>query len=187
MLYLSKGFVAEKRENNILYVAHCGVKHVLTGIGVQLWSDGQYGLGEADGEREIRHLRELQRLGLVETSEETGPLAVYRLLAKCIICQAEPKPMRAPLSPPENRLWQWIDKAGLRLSIGELTKLVSGGVSPSPELLGTENVQELTMLIYADNLAADTTPDILMESSPERDTVVKAVLGLLRKKRLVLI
>ncbi len=186
MLYLSKGIDAGS-ENNMLYVAHCGAKHVLTGIGARLWPAGRYMQNETEDEREIRHLRELQRLGLVETSEETGPLAVYRLLAKCIICPAELKPMRSPLSPPENRLWQWIDKAGLRLSIGELTKLVADGVSPSSGLLGVENAQELTLLIYADNLAADTTPDILMESSPERDAVVKGILELLRKKRLVLI
>jgi hypothetical protein len=120
-------------------------------------------------------------------SEETGPLSVYRLLSRCIICPAETKPARCLLTPMENRIWQWISKAGLRLSIGELTKLAEDGVAPSAELLGVDNAQDLTMLIYKDGITLDTTPDTIMEASPKRDAVVKAVLGLLRKKRLTMI
>ncbi len=187
MLYISKGMVAEGSEKQLLGVSHCGVKYMLTGIGARLWLDARYGTGETDDEREIRHLNELQKLGLVEISEEAGPLAVYRLLIRCVICPAQPKPVRSPLSPMEYRLWQWISKAGLRLTIGELTKLVADGVIPSPALLGRDNAQDLTMKIYAGDLTFDTTPDIQMEASPKREIVTGAVLGLLRKKRLILI
>jgi hypothetical protein len=160
---------------------------MLTGIGAQLWLNGRFGTRKTDNEHELRHLRELNGLGIVEMSDDTGPLGVYRLFTRCVICPAQPKAIHSPLTAMENRMWQWISKAGIRLTIGELTKLVTDGVPPIPALLGKDNAQDLTLQIYAGDLTFDTTPDIQMETSPERDAVVSAILGLLRKKRLILI
>ncbi len=187
MLYISKGMVLDQPKEQILEVSHCGVKHMLTGIGAQLWLDGRFGIEETNDERKIRHLCELQRLGLVETSEEVGSLAMYRLLTRCIICPAKSKTIRSLLSPMEKRMWKWISKAGLRLTIGELVKLVTDGVMPSPNLLGKDQAQDLTLRIYAGDLTFETTPDLQMETSPKRDAVASAVLGLLRKRRLIMI
>ena len=187
MRYLSKGMVCKQSMGRTLRVTRCGADYMLTGVGERLWLDGRFGVRETEDARELRHLRELERLGLITLSEERGCLGDYRMLAQCVICPAAPRPVRAPLSRAEKRVWTWIEKAALRLTIGELTKLIGDGVLPAPHLLGRENAQELTLLIYADDLTFDTTPDLRMEASPARDGVVNAVLGLLRKKRIILI
>lgn len=186
MLYLSKGMVIKESTEQMMCVTRCGIDYMLTGIGAMLWLDGRFGAAESQDARQDVHLRKLQQMGLVELSEETCMPAFYHLLARCIICPAKLKPVRKPLSSIENKAWQWINKAGLRLTIGELVKLFTEGVDPSTDLLGKENAQTLTMRLYASDLIFDTTLDIQMEHSPRRDEVVNAVLGLLRKKRIIL-
>lgn len=187
MLYLSKGMVVKESTKQMLCVTHCGTDYMLTGIGARLWLDGRLGVNESEDERQDMHLWKLRQLGLAELSEETGVPGPYHLLTRCIICPAKLKSVRKPLSYAENKAWQWISKAGLRLTIGELTKLFTEGLEPSPDLLGKENAQELTMRLYVSDPIFDTTLEIQMEHSPKRDDVVHAVLGLLRKKRIILI
>ena len=187
MLYISKGMVMKQSTKQELCVTHCGVDYMLTGIGSELWLKGRFEIGESADERQDKHLKELERLGLAETSVETGPLAAYRVLTRCIICPAELKPVRRPLTAMENKAWLWIKEAGLRLTIGEMTKLFTDEIEPVSELLGHDNAQDLTLQIYQGDLMFDTTPDIEMEKSPKRDDVVTAVLGLLKKKRILLI
>jgi len=187
MLYLSKGMVIKQSTEQMLCVTHCGIDYMLTGVGARLWLDGRFGVKETQDAGQDIHLRKLQQLGLVELSEETGMPASYHLLTRCIICPAKLKSVRKPLSPAENKVWRWIKGAGLRLTIGELTKLFTEGLEPSPDLLGKENAQTLTMRLYASDPIFDTTLEIQMEHSPKRDDTVNAVLGLLRKKRIILI
>lgn len=187
MLYLSKGIVIKQSTEQMMSVTRCGIDYMLTGIGAKLWLNGRLGVNKSQDARQDRHLKKLQELGLVELSEETGTLAAYHLLTRCIICPAKLKSVRKPLSSTENKTWQWIIGAGLRLTIGELAKLVADGATPSPDLLGKENAQALTMRLYASDLIFNTTLEIQMENSPRRDEVVKAVLGLLRKKRVILV
>jgi len=168
-------------------VTHCGVDYPLTGVGAELWLNGRFEIWESVDARDVMHLQELQRLGLVELTEDAGPLAAYRLLTQCVICPAKLKPIRKPLTAMESLAWQWISQAGLRLTIGELTKLFADDVAPTPDLLGKDYAQDLTMRIYQGDLNFDTTPDLLMEASPMRDAVTNAALGLLRKKRIILI
>lgn len=187
MLYISKGMVLiENSTEQMLLVTRCGVDYALTGIGSVLWLNGRFGVHESDDGRELKHLEKLSELGLVELSEETSALASYRLLSRCVICPAKTKTIRALLSPAESQAMRWIGEAGLRLTIGELTKLFDESMHPCPELLGKENAQELTMQLYRSDSIFDTTLDLLMEQSPKRDDVVAAVLGLLRKKRIIL-
>jgi len=187
MLYLSKGMVIKQSTEQMLCVTHCGIDYMLTGIGARLWLDGRFGVNETQDAGQDMHLRKLQQMGLVELSEETGMLASYHLLTRCIICPAKLKSVRKPLSSTENKAWRWIKGAGLRLTIGELTKLFAEGLEPSPDLLGKENAQALTMRLYASDPIFDTTLEIQMEHSLKRDDTVNAVLGLLRKKRIILI
>jgi len=186
MLYLSKGMVIKQSTEQMLCVTYCGIDYMLTGIGARLWLDGRFGVKETQDAGQDMHLRKLQQLGLVELSEETGMLASYHLLTRCIICPAKLKSVRKPLSSTENKTWRWIKGAGLRLTIGELTKLFAEGLEPSPDLLGKVNAQALTMRLYASDPIFDTTLEIQMEHSPKRDDIVNAVLGLLRKKRIIL-
>jgi len=186
MLYLSKGMVIKQSTEQMLCVTYCGIDYMLTGIGARLWLDGRFGVKETQDAGQDMHLRKLQQLGLVELSEETGMLASYHLLTRCIICPAKLKSVRKPLSSTENKAWRWIKGAGLRLTIGELTKLFAEGLEPAPDLLGKVNAQALTMRLYASDPIFDTTLEIQMEHSPKRDGTVNAVLGLLRKKRIIL-
>jgi len=186
MLYLSKGMVIKQSTEQMLCVTYCGIDYMLTGIGARLWLDGRFGVKETQDAGQDMHLRKLQQLGLVELSEETGMLASYHLLTRCIICPAKLKSVRKPLSSTENKTWRWIKGAGLRLTIGELTKLFAEGLEPAPDLLGKVNAQALTMRLYASDPIFDTTLEIQMEHSPKRDGTVNAVLGLLRKKRIIL-
>jgi len=186
MLYLSKGMVIKQSTEQMLCVTYCGIDYMLTGIGARLWLDGRFGVKETQDAGQDMHLRKLQQLGLVELSEETGILASYHLLTRCIICPAKLKSVRKPLSSTENKAWRWIKGAGLRLTIGELTKLFAEGLEPAPDLLGKVNAQALTMRLYASDPIFDTTLEIQMEHSPKRDGTVNAVLGLLRKKRIIL-
>lgn len=187
MLYLSKGMVLRPSTKQMLYITRCGTDYALTGIGAHLWLNGRLQVSESHTDQENRHLKKLQELGLVELSGETGPAAVYYLLARCVICPAKLKAIRSPLTPLEMQVWKWISGAGLQLSIGELVKLFEDEVLPTPEFLGKENAQALTMRLYRDSLIFDTTLEIRMESASRRNDVVEAVQGLLHKKRLILV
>ena len=186
MLYLSKGMVLKESSKQNLCVTIYGTDHILTGIGAELWLAGRLHVNAASGEREERHLQKLQSLGLLEIAYDDGADAHYSLLTRCIICPAQEKTLRRKLSRIEKQVYQWISSAGLRLTIGELVKLFDSSITLMPELLGAENAQTLTLAIYSSDLCFDTVPDIQMSQSPYRDQVVNAVLGLLRKKRILL-
>ena len=187
MMYLSKGIARKRPATQELCVSHCGVSYMLSGLGSQLWRAGQFHLKEAQEVRQLKHLEKLQQLGLVEVSEETGVSGAYQILSQCIICPAKPRPDWEPLLSTEHTAWKWISAAGLRLTIGELTKLFTENVLPTPALLGKENTRALVLALYAGNSGLDTTLELQMAHAPKRDKVVNAVLGLLSKKRIILI
>lgn len=187
MLYLSKGMVVKQSTEQALIVTRCGVDYVLTGIGARLWLNGRFKVSESAGPTDAAHLKKLQDLGLMELAEDGDAASAYHLLVRCIIAPAKLKPVRHPLLPGERWAWQWLSRAGLRLTVGELVKLKSECADPTPELLGRENAQALTMRLYASDVLFDTILDIQMETSPVRDDVVNVILGLLRKKRIILI
>ena len=187
MLYLSKGMVRKQMTAQGLCVIRCGMDYILTGVDAKLWLDGRLDASTLQDVRQVKHLEKLQQLGLVELSEEAGTQALYQLLSRCIIYPAKQKSIRESLTLMEQKAWQWLSKAGLRLTIGELTKLFTDDVTPSPDLLGKENTQALVLKLYATDMSLDTTLEIHMECAPRRDEVVTAVLGLLSKKRIILI
>ena len=187
MLYLSKGMILKESTKQNLCVTLYGCDFILTGIGAGLWLAARFKANTTIEEKEVRHLRKLQELGLVELSDEEGTDAYYSLLTRCIICPANDKLFQIRLTREEKLVWLWISKAGLRLTIGELVKIYDSNVEPALELFGKENAQNLTLAIYSDDLLFDTVPDVQMAHSPHKDKVVEAILGLMRKKRIILI
>jgi hypothetical protein len=84
-------------------------------------------------------------------------------------------------------MWQWLNRAGLRLTVAELTLLNEQNVKPNSSLLGKKNRQALTELIYTAETIFDGVLDRQMEISPARDETLRTILGLLREKRIFLI
>jgi len=127
----------------------------------------------------------MEASGIVSTTEETGALAVYRLLSGCILCPEEGP--RLPLRKRDRRIWTWITQAGLRLTPCELIRLEEQKLLPVPALLGEAGRQELTEAIYTTATILDGILETNMEHSPARDATVRALLRLLRTRRLLLV
>ena len=92
-----------------------------------------------------------------------------------------------PLNALESQTLQWLRQAGLRLTMAELVFLREHGIAPSAELLGEENRQALTEAIYTQENIFDNVLEAQMEHASCREEMVRAVLGLLKKKRIVLL
>lgn len=187
MLYLSKGMVLNPSTEHILYVSRCGSEFTLTGVLAKLWIDGRLTVGKTIDVRQEAKLKHLIRMGLAETTDGADDIAAYRLLTNCVICPAKPRFLHRPLNRRERYLWMWISRAGLRLTAAELVSLKERGIAPALHLLGEENRQKLTELIYTAETIFDGILETRMEHSPARSDVVKGILGLLRKKRILLI
>ena len=82
---------------------------------------------------------------------------------------------------------QWLREAGLVLSMAELVYLIDRKVPIHPDFLGSNNAQRLVERIYTKDTIFDNILENQMERADAKDHVVKAVLELLRKKRIVLL
>ena len=71
--------------------------------------------------------------------------------------------------------------------MAEVTYLIDRNVQMEEKLLGSQNAQALVERIYTKDTIFNNILENQMERADVRDSVVKAVLGLLRKKRLVLL
>ena len=186
MLYLSKG-LPRRCFGGALTVLHCGVEFELTGEKAQVWVKGRCGCQETFSKDQFTALREITEQGLAETSLETGHESFYRLLTNCIICPARSWGLTVSWSPLERIVWEWLTKAGLRLTMAELVYLVEKDIRPSANLVGQANRQALTETIYTKETILDGILESRMEQSPARDKTVKAVLSLLGKKKVILV
>lgn len=126
------------------------------------------------------------RLGLMEYTSMEDPAARYTLLSRCMIVPAKPSKRNA-LRRDEKILLDWMLGAGFRLSLAELVYLFDNRVRPTKDLLGKENMQALVDRIYPDQKIEDHVLEAKMADAAQRDAVVDAVLGLLKKKRVVLL
>ena len=180
--YLSKGLRAAPAR-----VSRCGQTLTLTGEQETLWLAGQHQPSWADYGSKQQHLQTLEQMGLVETSWETEPLALYRILTRCVICPADVALFRRPLNPRERVVYNWLTRAGMRLTAAELILLYDHGVRPTPGLLGEANRQALTETIYTTETIFDGILEADMEHAPRRDEAVQVILGLLRKRRVFLV
>ena len=183
MIYISKGCVLDPSTEELLFIRRCGTDFQLTGFEAALWLNGRSGFSETAPSFATEHLR---RMGLIECEDEDTPLSRYRILTRCICCPSD-KPGLLPLSWQKARLMEWLRKAGLRLTVAELVYLTEHRITPSERLLGVENRQRLVSLIYTKNRIQDNILENQMEQARCRDFVVESLLGLLRRKQLVLI
>ena len=188
MKYISKGLVVEGSTEHILKIQRGGYEFQLTGNRARLWINGRFGFTQSDDtnpwyRRELEHLR---RVGLAEPAEE-GPAGEYRALTQCVFVPAKPGKLPFPLTRLESQTLQWLQKAGLRLTMAELVCLQEHGIKPEPQLLGEENRQALTEAIYTQQTIFDNVLEAQMERASCREEMVRAVLGLLKKKRIVLL
>ena len=186
MTYVSKGKLA-RRSKSTVTVSHCGALHKLSGLQGALWLTGQYAPFDIQYPEQVDAVERLAELGVAECSENADDVALYRLLTNCSICPVRMRAVTFHWQSNERRLWRWLTKAGLRLTIAELTLLAERGVDPAPALLSEQNRQALTEAIYSTDTIFDGILETMMEKSPARDTVVQSVLSLLRKKKIMLI
>ena len=185
MTYVSKGKLS-RRAKGAVVVSHCGVRHELTDLQAALWLAGQHAPSSIHHPKQVEVLVKLAALGIAECCDGADNTALFRLLVNCVICPVG-RTVTFYWQSNDRRLWRWITKAGLRLTIAELTLLAERGIEPVPALLGKENRQALTEVIYTTDTVSDGILESLMEKSPARDAVVQTVLSLLRKKKIILI
>jgi hypothetical protein len=168
-------------------VSHCGLLHKLTGVQAELWLAGRHKPGQTRNMEQDAALRRLADIGVAEANDGAEDTALFRLLTNCSICPIRVKRRFLPLTRSQRRLWRWIRDAGLHLTMAELVFLIGNDIKPIPALLGKENRQALTEAIYTREIIFDGILDALMEKSPARDKAVGAVLGLLRKGKIMLL
>lgn len=188
MKYIAKGIVAEGSTEHILKIRRGGYEFQLTGYRARLWLNGRFGVSDADGSNPwyVKELLTLKRIGLTEPVGDESE-GVYRALTQCVLAPAKAEKLRAPLNPLESQTLQWLREAGLRLTMAELVFLREHGIVPRAELLGERNHQALTEAIYTQDTIFDNVLEAQMEHASCREDVVGAVLGLLKKKRIVLL
>ena len=131
-------------------------------------------------------LEQLFKMGLVIQCDGSRA-EEYRALCKCTIVPAERKHPYWFLRTDEKLALQWIRNAGLVLSMAELVYLIDRNVPMDGKLLGKDNAQALVERIYTRDTVYNNILENQMERAPSRNRVEKAVLGLLLKKRIVLL
>lgn len=187
MLYISKGAVLRPSEISRIYVSRCGLEYELQGDQAKLWLSGRFGVANAENKQQCTALKELETLGLVESADAAEDIARYQLLTNCVICRADPAASCSLLSRKERLLWKWIAGAGGKLTISELVCLTEKELKPEPAYMGKNNWHTLVDAIYSAETIFDGILDAKMERSPAMNKTVLAVLGLLRKKRILLV
>ena len=187
MMYISKGAILLAYGRDRIVVNRCGCDHILNGDMAEAWLDGRFDVATTREERMTQAIQRLEGMGLVEMSEDETDITRYRLLQNCVICPARQTAPRAMLGPKERCVWKWIKGAGFKLRISELVLLAEKGVKPDPSLFGKNNWQTLVDMIYTTETIFDGILDTNMERSPARSVTADAVLGLLHKKRILLV
>ena len=186
MKYISIGAVLNEGTEHILDVTHGGAKFRLTGEKARLWINGRLGFTEAFNPMHLNLLEQLFKMGLVIKCDGSRA-EEFRALTKCTIVPAECNHPYWFLRSDEKTVLQWIRNAGLVLSIAELVYLIDRNVPMEEKLLGSGNAQALVERIYTKDTVYNNILENQMERAASRNRVDKAVLGLLRKKRIVLL
>lgn len=187
MIYISKGIVERNSTENILNVQRGGKSFQLTGLQAKLWLDGRYDFNEACMPDQLRDLDILSRMGLVETEEENTALGRYRIMTRCVCCPADTRHLDWTSGFHSSYLLGWLRHAGIRLSVAELILLSERGIRPEKEYLGIENRQNLIEVIYTRDNIAENLLETQMESAMSRDNVVQSLIGLLKKKKILIL
>ena len=186
MKYISIGAVLNEGTEHILDVAHGGAQFRLTGEKARLWLNCRLGFNEVFNPMHLAMLEQLFKMGLVIKCDGSRA-EEYRALCKCTIVPAEHNHPYWFLRPDEKTVLQWIRNAGLLLSMAELVYLIDRNVPLDEKLLGSNHAQALVERIYTRDTVYNNILENQMERANSRSRVEKAVLGLLRKKRIVLL
>jgi hypothetical protein len=186
MFYISKGVVYKESDIENVHISRCGNNYILHENQAKLWLAGRFSVVCAENIEQQFELRELESIGLVEITEPDDT-ADYQLLTNCVICKVNPTFIRFPLSKNEKLIWTWIKNAAFKLTISELVYLIEQNIIPSSIYFGKDNWHTLIHAIYTKETIFDRILDARMEESSARNKTVSAVLGLLRKKRVVLV
>ena len=186
MKYISIGAILNEGTENILDVTHGGAKFRLTGEKARLWINGRLGFAEVFNPIHLNMLEQLFKMGLVIKCDGSRA-EEYRALCKCTIVPADREHPYWFLRPQEKTALQWIRNAGLVLSMAELVYLMDRNTPMEEKLLGSDNAQALVERIYTKDTVFNNILENQMERSAAKDSTVKAVLELLRKKRIVLL
>lgn len=190
MQYISKGLVVKNSTEDLLKVTRCGYDFQLTGVQAALWLNAQFGFDEIDDNDilESKALGQLRRQELVELADaDKAAVGRYRALTQCVIVPAKAKKLPVPMSRGEHQLLKWITGAGLRLSMAELVYLNEHRIRPDDSLLGEDNRQALTEVIYTHATIFDNVLETQMERASARDITVEQILSLLRKRRIIIL
>jgi len=188
MIYISKGVLYRVSDINNIEVSRCGEKHILIGTRAKLWLAGRCA-AYARNDIQQAELKKLESMGLAEIAEPDDT-AHYQLLTNCVICKANPDISAVsilPLNKTEKLIWEWIKNAGFKLTISELVYLTEKRIAPGPKYFGKNNWHTLINAIYTQETIFDRILEAKMRESPVRKNVVAAVLGLLRKKRVIVV
>jgi len=186
MFYISKGVVYKKSDIDNVHISRCGSDYTLSGNQAELWQAGRFGVACIEDSDQQSELLKLESIGLVEITEPDDS-AHYHLLTNCVICKVKPNKFGFPLSKNEKLIWTWIKNAGFKLTISELVYLTEQNIIPSPVYFGKDNWHTLIHAIYTQETIFDRILDAKMKESSARNKTVSAVLGLLRKKRVILV
>lgn len=186
MLFISKGIPEKGGTTAQLRIVSGGQICTLFGLDEELWLRGRFDIAETTSPTEEQSIRNMLRIGLVEYTSADDSAAHYALLSRCVIAPAKPG-KRSALRRDEKILLEWLTGAGIRLTLSELVYLFSSRIRPTQDLLGEENRQALVERIYTDETIDDGILEAKMAKAAKRDDVVDAVLGLLKKKRVVLL
>lgn len=186
MKFISIGAVSSGSTEHILKIAHGGYTFQLDGVLARLWLNGRSQFCTAEDPIDIKGLTQLLKMGLAVQAEECDA-GEYRALTRCTIVPAECKFPFLFLSGTEKRVLTWLRGAGLVLSMAELTYLVEKDVDSEDKLLGSRNAQALVERIYNKETIYDNILENQMEHAKSRDKVTRAILTLLKKKRILLL
>ena len=186
MKYISIAAVLNEGTEHILDVTHGGVRFRLTGEKARLWLNGRLGFAEAFNPMYLNLLEQLFKMGLVIKCDGSRA-EEYRAVCKCTIVPTERKHPYWFLRADEKVALQWIRNTGLVLSMAELVYLIDRNVPMDGKLLGKDNAQALVERIYTRDTVYNNILENQMERADARKRTVKAVLKLLRKKRIVLL
>lgn len=186
MKYISIGAILNEGTEHILDVTHGGHQFRLTGEKAAVWLRGRLGFAEVFNPMHLNLLEQHAKMGLVIKCDGSKT-EEFRALTKCTIVPAECKHPYWFLSADEKTVLQWLRNSGLVLSMAELVYLIDRNVPFEETLLGSGNAQALVERIYTKDTVYNNILENQMERACARNRVEKAILGLLRKKRIVLL
>lgn len=182
MIYLSKGVLVVSAAGKAVRIARGSEKFILSEKESELWHRGHLDFSTVTAEGDKPVLKKLINMSLAEAEENENMEAEYSILTRCICCPVKPSVKDRRLSEEEKTVLYWLRNAGLRLTTAELVYLTENRIKAESWLIGAKNRQSLVETIYTPDTIADNILESNMAKAGCRDSVVRTLMGLLRKK-----